>query len=121
MAAEAELLEQKQIIECEAQKLKIREELAKASATIPAYDEMKPINSEAITQKEKQLDQDGRYHRPDHNNTIPWKEKNCINTWDSSHGCTNCTNLEMETKYLTKSDVQLKPNILKTKNDKKVL
>ena len=120
MAAEAELLEQKQIIECEAQKLKIREELVKARATISA--EVEPTNfEEAIIQKEKQLDQDGRYHRPNHDNTIPWKKKNCINTWDSSHGCTNCTNLEMEPKYLTKSDVQLKPNILKTKNDKKVL
>ena len=122
MAAEAELLEQKQIIECEAQKLKIREELAKARATISAYDEVKPINfEEAIKPKEKQLDQDSRYHRPDHDNTIPWKEKNCINTWDSSHGCPNCTNLEMEPKYLMKSDVQLKPNILRTKNDKNVL
>ena len=41
------------------------------------------------------------------------------------HGCTNRSNLEMEPKYLTKSDgpsdVQLNPNILRTKNDKRVL
>ena len=34
-------------------------------------------------------------------------------------GCTNCTNLEMEPKYLSKSDVQLKPNISRIKNDKR--
>ena len=38
-----------------------------------------------------------------------------------SHSCTNCANLEMEPKYLTKSDIQLKPNISRTKNDKRVL
>ena len=37
LIAEAELLEQKQIIECEAQKLKIREELAKARARVSVY------------------------------------------------------------------------------------
>ena len=37
------------------------------------------------------------------------------------HSCTNCANLEMEPKYLTKSDIQLKPNILRAKNDKRVL
>ena len=36
------------------------------------------------------------------------------------HGCTNCSNLEMEPKYLMKSDVKLNPNILRTKNDKRV-
>ena len=30
--------------------------------------------------------------------------------------CTNCSNLEMEPKYLIKNDVQLNPNIFKTKN-----
>ena len=34
---------------------------------------------------------------------------------------TNCTNLKMEPNYLTKSDVQLKSNISRTKNDKRVL
>ena len=38
-----------------------------------------------------------------------------------THGCTNRSDLEMEPKYLTKSDVQLNPNILRTKNDKRVL
>ena len=37
------------------------------------------------------------------------------------HDCTNRSNLEMEPKYLTKSDVQLKPNISRTKNDNRVL
>ena len=37
LAAEAELLEQRQFIECEAQKLKIREELAKARAGVSGY------------------------------------------------------------------------------------
>ena len=36
--------------------------------------------------------------------------------------CTcNVKNLEMEPKYPTKSDVQLNPYILRTKNDKRVL
>ena len=61
MAAEAELLEQKQIIECEAQKLKIREELAKVRARVSAYNEAKPISfEEAIIHKVKQIDHDGR-------------------------------------------------------------
>ena len=33
----------------------------------------------------------------------------------------NCSNLEMEPKYLTKSDIQLNPNMLRTKNDKRIL
>ena len=37
------------------------------------------------------------------------------------HSCTNRSNLEMEPKYLMKSDVQLNPNILRTKTDKRVL
>ena len=37
------------------------------------------------------------------------------------HSCTNCLNLEMEPKYLTKSDFQLNPNISRTKNDERVL
>ena len=61
MAAEAELLKKKQIIKCEAQKLKIREELTKAKARVSANDKAKPTNSEeAIIHKE-----------------------NCFNTWDS--------------------------------------
>ena len=55
LAAEAELLEQKQIIECEAQKLKTREEVAKARARVSAN------NEEAIIHKDKQFDHNGRY------------------------------------------------------------
>ena len=45
---------------------------------------MKPFNlKEAIIYKE-QLNHDGRYHRPDYHNTIPWEEKGHINTSDSS-------------------------------------
>ena len=85
LAAEAELLKQKHTTECEAQKLKIREELAKARATASAYNEVKPVNfEEAITHKEKQFDHDSRYHRPDYESTLQGKEKNCFNTWDSS-------------------------------------
>ena len=52
LVEEAELLEQKQIIECEVQKLKIREELAKARARVSTYDEAKLINfEEAIIHK----------------------------------------------------------------------
>ena len=64
MTAEAELLQQKQIIEFETQKLKIREELAKARARVSTYDEAKTINfEEAIMHKQKQIDHDSRYHR----------------------------------------------------------
>ena len=34
------------------------------------------------------------------------------------HSCTNCLNLDMELKYLTKSDIHLNPITLRTKNDK---
>ena len=37
------------------------------------------------------------------------------------HGCTNRSNLEMEPKYLMKSDIRLNPIILRTKNDKRIL
>ena len=37
------------------------------------------------------------------------------------HSCTKLPNLEMEPKCLTKSDVQLIPDILRTKNDKRIL
>ena len=33
------------------------------------------------------------------------------------HSCTNCSNLEMEPRYMTKSVNQLNPNILRTKNE----
>lgn len=72
MAVEAELLKQKQIIEYEAQNVKIREELAKARATVSAYDETTPVNfEEVIIHKEQEFDHDGRYHRPDYESTIP--------------------------------------------------
>ena len=52
LVEEAELLKKKQIIECEAQKLKIREKLAKARARVSTYDEAKLINfEEAIIHK----------------------------------------------------------------------
>ena len=38
-----------------------------------------------------------------------------------AHDCTNRSNLEMEPKYLPNSDVEFNPNILRTKNDKRVL
>ena len=31
--------------------------------------------------------------------------------------CTNHSNMKIEPKYLTKSDIQLNPNIMRTKND----
>ena len=37
------------------------------------------------------------------------------------HDCTKLPNLEMEPKCLTKSDVQLIPDISRTKNDKRIL
>ena len=85
LVAEAELLEQKQIFECEAQKLKIMEELAKTRARVSAYNEVKPVNfEEAITHEEKQFDPDNRHHRPDQESTVQGKERNCFNNWDSS-------------------------------------
>ena len=38
-----------------------------------------------------------------------------------SASISNCLNLEMEPKYLTKSDIQLNPNIWRTKNNKRIL
>ena len=91
MAAEAELLEQKQIIEYEAQKLEIREELAKGRARISAYNELKPVKfKEAVMHKEKKFDHDSRYHRPDYESTVPGKERNGFNTWDSSAVRNHC-------------------------------
>ena len=91
MAAEAELLEQKEIIECEAQKLKISEELAKTRARASAYNEVKLFKfEEAFTHKEKQFDYDSRYYRPDYESTVPGKEKNRFNTWDFSAVRSHC-------------------------------
>ena len=39
----------------------------------------------------------------------------------TGHGCTKLSNLEMEPKCVTKSDVQLIPDISRTKNDKRIL
>ena len=47
----------------------------------------------------------------------PNKRQHC----DLPHGCIKLPNLEMEPKCLMKSDVQLIPDILRTKNDKRVL
>ena len=44
-----------------------------------------------------------------------------LGNFSFNHGCTNCWNLEIEPKYLTKKDAQLNPDILRTKNDKWVL
>ena len=56
--------------------MKIRQLLAKARTRVSAYDKVGPFNlGEAIIHREKQLDHDGRYHRPDYGNTIPWKRR----------------------------------------------
>ena len=47
--------------------------------------------------------------------TNQWKPKNmCKFTLLATHNCTNHSNLEMEPKYPTQSDVQLNPNIART-------
>ena len=85
LVAEEELIEQKKKIESKAQNLQIREELAKARASVSAYDEVKPVNlEEVIMHKMMQWHHDCRYYRPDYDNTIPWKEKNYISTWNSN-------------------------------------
>ena len=54
LAAEAELLVQKQMIEFESQKLKIREEFGKARVRVSACDELKFVSlKEAIIHREK--------------------------------------------------------------------
>lgn len=40
---------------------------------------------------------------------------------ESENGCTKCPNLEIEGKYLKKTDIQLNPNILRRKNDAYIL
>ena len=54
LIAEAELLQQKQMIQNEAEKLKIKERLAKAKARIQAYNN---IELEGGKEKEKQSNQ----------------------------------------------------------------
>ena len=51
--AESELLEEKQILETEARKLKIKEELAKAKARLSAYDNI-PVDDIQIKQENAQ-------------------------------------------------------------------
>ena len=51
--AEAELLEEKQILETEARKLKIKEELAKAKARLSAYHDI-PVDNIQIKQESAQ-------------------------------------------------------------------
>ena len=46
---------------------------------------------------------------------------NLWSIWGYLHKCTNHSNLEMQPKYLTKSDAQLNQNKLGTKNDNRVL
>ena len=98
------------MIEYEAQKLKIREELAKAGARVSAYDEVKPVDfgkdcsEKAIIRKKKQLDHDGRYHKVEYGNTAPRKVKNCINHWDSS-AVRNDYKDESSQKPITKNSV----------------
>ena len=53
LMAEAELLEEKQILETEARKLKIKEELAKAKARLSAYDNI-PVDDIQIKQENAQ-------------------------------------------------------------------
>ena len=85
LAVEAKLLEQKQINEYEVQKLKIREELAKARVRVFTYNEVWTVNfQEAIMYKERQFDHDRRYFRPDYENTVQRKKKNCFNTRNSN-------------------------------------
>ena len=105
LAAEAELLEQKQIIECEAQKLKIREELANARARVSAHNEVKPVYfEEAITHKEKQFGHDSRYHRRDYESTVQGKEMNCFDTWNSSAVRDHCKE-KLKQKSIIKKNV----------------
>ena len=66
---------------------------------------MKPVNfDEAITHKEKQLDHDYRYQRPDYESTVQWKEKNCFNTWDSSAVRGHCKE-KLKQKSIIKKNV----------------
>ena len=53
LMAEAELLEEKQILETEARKLKIKEELAKAKARLSAYHNI-PVDDTQIKQESAQ-------------------------------------------------------------------
>ena len=56
-----------------------------------------------------------------HGPLLPQKKQNQWGYDSQGHCHTNCSNLEMEPKYLTKSDIQLNLNMLRTKNDKTVL
>ena len=105
MAAEAKLLEQKQIIKCETQKLKIRKKLAKARARVSAYNEVKPVKFEkVVTHKERQFDHNSRYHRPDYEITIQGKEMKCFNAWDSSALRSHCKE-KLRQKSIIKKNV----------------
>ena len=55
--AEAELLEEKQILETEARKLKIKEELAKTKARLSAYHDI-PVDDIQIKQESPQQRQE---------------------------------------------------------------
>lgn len=104
MAVEAEL----QVIECNAQKLKIKEELAKARAKVSAYDELKPVNFEEaiIMPHYKATRISSLITMTDTTDTIPWKEKNFINTWDFSTLRGNCKK-ELRQKSIIEKSVQL--------------
>ena len=108
MAVEAELQGQKQVIECNAQKLKIREELAKARAKVSAYDEVKPVNFEEaiIMPHYKATRISSLIMMTDITDTIPWKEKNFINTWNFSTLRGHCKK-ELRQKPIIKKSVQL--------------
>ena len=58
LIAEAELLQQKQIIQNEAEKLKIQERLAKAKARIQAYNDIEPEGGKEKEQLQPKLLED---------------------------------------------------------------
>ena len=66
---------------------------------------MKPVKfEEAVVHKEKQFDHDSRYHRPDYEYTVPGKERNGFNTWDSSAVRDHCKE-KLRQKSIIKKNV----------------
>ena len=87
LMAEAELLEEKQILETEARKLKIKEELAKAKARLSAYHDI-PVDNIQIKQESAQQRCDyqrekvssARYQK--HQQAKSYNEDQLRNGWD---------------------------------------
>ena len=85
--AEAELLEEKQILETEARKLKIKEELAKAKARLSAYHDI-PVDDIQIKQEnaqqkwgnQKEVVSSARDQK--HQQTRIYNEDQSKNAWD---------------------------------------